>query len=52
MAEDGRCAPVGIVGQGADVLMVVFSELKVDSGRERAQEQHGEEVGLLLSRVD
>ena len=43
MVVDGRCAPVGLVGQGADVLMVVFSELKVDSGRETAQQQHGEE---------
>ena len=52
MAVDGRCAPVGLVGQGADVLMVVFSELKADSGREVVQEQHGEEAGPLLSRVD
>ena len=41
MVVDGRCAPVGLVGQGSDVLIVVFSELKADSGQEAAQEQHG-----------
>ena len=52
MAVDGRGAPVGLVSQGADVLVVVFSELKADGGGETAQKQHGEEASPLLSRVD
>ena len=37
MAVDGCCTPVSLVGQGEDVLVVVFSELQADSGREAAR---------------
>ena len=32
MAVDGCSTPVGLVGKGSDVLVVVLGELQVDSG--------------------
>ena len=52
MEMNGSGAPVGLVGQGADILMVVLSELQADCSGEAAQEQHGEEAGPLLTGVD
>ena len=34
MAVDGGCAPVGLVGQGTDVLVVILGELEADGSRE------------------
>ena len=32
MAVDGCSTPVGLVGKGSDILVVILGELQVDSG--------------------
>ena len=49
---NGGGAPVSLVGQGTNVLVVVLGELQANRSGEVAQEQHGEEAGLLLTKVD
>ena len=39
VAVDGGSAPVGLVGQGADLLVVILGELQADCRWEAAQEQ-------------
>ena len=52
VAVDGGGTPVGLVSQGADLLVVILGELQADCSGEATQEQHGEEAGPLLTRVD
>ena len=43
---------VSLVSQGTDILIVVLGELQANCSGKMAQEQHGEQAGLLLNGVD
>ena len=52
MAVKGGGAPVSLVGQGTDILMVILGKLQADCSGKAAKEQHREEAGPLLAGVD